>query len=174
MPLSLHAAYVPSALQMLGTARHLIDTAEKWCGETGTSEAELIGARIYEDMLPWCYQVKCVAEHTQGSIEGVREGVYSPDLDPPPTSFDALRKKIAGAVAAMEALTEDEMEGFMGQPMRFEFKGNGMDFTAENFLLSFSQPNFYFHCATAYDILRMKGAPVGKRDFMGRPRVVAS
>ena len=46
--------------------------------------------------------------------------------------------------------------------MRFEFKDRGMDFNAEDFLLTFSQPNFYFHCATAYNILRMKGLPVGK------------
>ncbi|ANY19568.1 hypothetical protein A6F68_01046 [Tsuneonella dongtanensis] len=173
MPLSLHAAYVPSALQMLGTARHLVDTAEKWCGESGCPEADLIGTRIIEDMLPFSYQVKCVAEHTQGSIEGIRKGVYSPDLNPPPDSFEALRTKLASAVEAMKALTEDEMEGFMGQPMRFEFRGNGMEFKAEDFLLSFSQPNFYFHCATAYDILRMKGVPVGKRDFMGRVRIAS-
>ncbi|WP_324262493.1 DUF1993 domain-containing protein [Altererythrobacter sp. H2] len=173
MPLSLHAAYVPGALQMLGTANHLLDKAEQWCEQTGCSEAEVIAARIHEDMLPFTYQVKCVAEHTQGSIEGVRQGVYSPDLNPPPATFAALRDKLAGAVAAMEALSEEDMEGFMGQPMRFEFKGSGLDFTAENFLLSFSQPNFYFHCATAYDILRMKGVPVGKRDFMGRVRIKA-
>ena len=171
MPLSLHAAYVPSALQMLGTARHLVDTAEKWCAGNATDGGEMIGARIFDDMLPWCYQVKCVAEHTQGSIEGVRNGLYSPDLNPPPTSFDALREKLGGAVQAMRALSEDEMEGFIGQPMRFEFKDRGMDFTAEDFLLSFSQPNFYFHCATAYNILRMKGVPVGKTDFMGRVRI---
>lgn len=174
MPLSLHAAYVPGALQMLGTANHLLDKAEQWCAETGCSEAEMIAARIHDDMLPFTYQVKCVAEHTQGSIEGVRQGVYSPDLNPPPATFGALRDKLAGAVAAMEALSVEDMEGFMGQPMRFEFKGSGMDFTAENFLLSFSQPNFYFHCATAYDILRMKGVPVGKRDFMGRVRIKAA
>jgi hypothetical protein len=40
-----------------------------------------------------------------------------------------------------------------------------------DFLLSFSQPNFYFHATTAYDILRWKGLPIGKRDFMGKPRV---
>ncbi|MDG5750613.1 DUF1993 domain-containing protein [Qipengyuania sp. XHP0211] len=171
MPLSLHAAYVPSALQMLGTARHLVGTAEKWCGENGVSEAEIIGARIIEDMLPWCYQVKCVAEHTQGAIEGVRAGVYSPDLNPPPTTFDALREKLSRAKDAMEALSEDDMEAFIGQPMRFEFKDRRMDFDAEDFLLSFSQPNIYFHCATAYDILRMKGVPVGKGDFMGRVRI---
>jgi len=171
MPLSLHAAYVPSALQMLGTANHLIDTAEKWCADNACEHSEFIGANIYDDMLPWSYQVKCVAEHTQGSIEGVRKGVYSPDLNPPPTSFDDLRTKLAGATEFMSALTEDEMEAMIGQPMRFEFKDRGMDFTAEDFLLSFSQPNFYFHCATAYNILRMKGVPVGKADFMGRVRI---
>ena len=39
-------------------------------------------------------------------------------------------------------------------------------YTAEGFLLSFSLPNFYFHATTAYDILRSKGVPLGKRDFM--------
>ena len=43
-------------------------------------------------------------------------------------------------------------------------------FLAEGFLLSLSLPNFYFHAATAYDILRFKGAPLGKRDFIGQIR----
>ena len=83
MPISLHAAYVPGALQMLGTARHLIDTAENWCAEHEHDHGDLIGARIFEDMLPFAYQVKSVAEHTQGSIEALSVGVYSPDLAPP-------------------------------------------------------------------------------------------
>lgn len=173
MPLSLHAAYVPSALQMLGTGQHLINKAEKWCEETGCDHGDVIGARLIDDMLPFTYQVKCIAEHTQGSIEGVRAGVYSPDLNPPPSSFADLRTKLAAATAAMEALDEAEMESWIGQDMRFEFKDARMDFTAENFLLSFSQPNFYFHAATAYDVLRMLGVPVGKRDFVGAPRLKA-
>ena len=48
-----------------------------------------------------------------------------------------------------------------------------LEFTVENFLLSFSLPNFYFHAATAYDILRWKGARIGKRDYMGRLRLKA-
>ena len=55
--------------------------------------------------------------------------------------------------------------------MQFSFGTAVMPFTAENFLLSFAQPNFYFHAATAYDILRSKGVKIGKRDFMGRPRL---
>ena len=56
--------------------------------------------------------------------------------------------------------------------MCFSMGDMRMDFTAEEFLLSFSQPNFYFHATTAYDILRWKGVPLGKRDFLGRPRII--
>lgn len=173
MPISLHAAFVPSALQMLGATDALIDKAESWCDETGCAHDEAIGARIHEEMFPFSYQVKSVAVHTAGAIDGVRAGVFSPDLTPPPEDFAGLRAAIAKARAALESVSEAEMEGFIGRPMRFEFRDFRLDFTAEDFLLSFSQPNYYFHAATAYDILRMKGVAVGKRDFMGRVRVAA-
>lgn len=173
MPISLHAAFIPSALQMLGTADHLIGKAESWCGETECAHGDVIGGRIHAEMLPFSYQVKSVAAHTAGAIEGVRAGVFSPDLMPPPDSFEGLRAAIGDARASLEALSEEEMEGFIGQPMRFEMRDFGMPFTAENFLLSFSQPNYYFHAATAYDILRMLGAKLGKRDFLGKLRLAA-
>jgi len=173
MPMTLHAAYVPSALQMLGTGQHLINKAEEWCTEQKCDPADVIGARLIEDMLPFTYQVKCIAEHTAGSIAGVQAGVYSPDLNPPPASFAELRTKLSDAAAVMEALDEAEMESWIGRDMRFEFKEARMDFTAEDFLLSFSQPNFYFHASTAYDILRKLGVGVGKRDFLGVPRLKA-
>ena len=37
--------------------------------------------------------------------------------------------------------------------------------------MSFSLPNFHFHATTAYDILRMKGVPIGKRDYLGQMRM---
>jgi hypothetical protein len=46
-----------------------------------------------------------------------------------------------------------------------------MPFTGANFLLSFSQPNFYFHATIAYAILRAQGVKLGKRDFIGIPRM---
>jgi len=53
----------------------------------------------------------------------------------------------------------------------FKLGANQMPFTTENFVLSFSLPNLYFHATTAYDILRMKGVPLGKRDFLGQMRM---
>jgi hypothetical protein len=28
-------------------------------------------------------------------------------------------------------------------------------------------PNLFFHCTTAYDILRVAGTEIGKKDFLG-------
>jgi hypothetical protein len=55
--------------------------------------------------------------------------------------------------------------------MIFQLRDFKIPFTAEGFIMSFSLPNFYFHATTTYDILRMKGVPLGKRDFMGQMRM---
>lgn len=171
MPLSLHAAFVPTASQIVTATRGLVDKAEGWCNDTGTDASLIIGCRLIEDMLAFDYQVKSVAVHTRGAIEGVRQGTFSPDMSEPPQSFDAMRAILDDASATLESVEESEMEGWIGQPMQFAFGDFKLPFTAENFLLSFSQPNFYFHAATAYDILRMKGVKLGKRDFMGPLRL---
>jgi uncharacterized protein len=171
MAFSLYAATVPSYLQILGAVSGLLVRAESFCTEKGIAPQELIQARLAEDMLPFAYQVKSTAVHSHGAIEGVRKGVFSPDMTPPPETFAALKTRIAETLAALRAIDVAEVDGFLGRDMRFSFGDRRMDFTAENFLLSFSQPNFYFHATTAYDILRWKGLPIGKRDFMGKPRV---
>jgi uncharacterized protein len=171
MVFSLYAAIVPSYLQILQAVSGLLVKAESFCTEKGIAPQELIQARLAEDMLPFAYQVKSTAVHSLGAIEGVRKGVFSPDMTPPPETFAALKTRIAETLAALRAIDVAEVDGFLGRDMRFSFGDRRMDFTAENFLLSFSQPNFYFHATTAYDILRWKGLPIGKRDFMGKPRV---
>jgi hypothetical protein len=57
--------------------------------------------------------------------------------------------------------------------MVFQLGERRLPFLVEDFLLSFSMPNFYFHTATAYDLLRLRGMPLGKRDYLGRLRLKA-
>lgn len=171
MTLSLYSAVVPNYVQILNAVAGLLDKAEAHCAEAGSDPDDLLKARLADDMLPFGYQVKSCSVHSIGAMEGVRAGVFSPDMTPWPTTVDGLRDSIKKALAAVEALTPDEVNGFVGRDMRFELGEMTMPFTAEEFLLSFSQPNFYFHAATAYDILRWKGVKLGKRDFMGRPRL---
>ncbi|MBV8144179.1 MAG: DUF1993 domain-containing protein [Gammaproteobacteria bacterium] len=171
MSFSLYDALIPSYQQTLGAVAGLITSAETLCAEQELPPEEIIDARLAPDMLPFSYQVKSTAVHSLGAIEGVRRGVFSPDMTPPPQTFAALKARIADTMRALEAIEPAEVERFMGRDMRFEFRERRLEFTAEDFLLSFSLPNFYFHAATTYDILRWKGAPIGKRDFMGRLRL---
>jgi hypothetical protein len=174
MSFSLYAATIPSYCQILESVGRLLGTAETWCAERSLAPKDIIDARLAEEMLPFAYQVKSTAVHSLGAIEGVRKGVFSPDMTPPPETFAALKARIADTLAKLSAIDAAEVDAFVGRDMRFAFGNRQLDFTAENFLLSFSQPNFYFHASTTYDILRWKGIPIGKRDFMGKPRTKPS
>lgn len=167
MSLSLHAATVPSMLQILGAGKGWLAKA----AASGIGEEEVVGARLIEDMLPFAYQVKSMAVHSQGAFEGVRRGLFSPDTSEPPATLAGLEARLDAAIAFLAGLSEEEVEAMREGAMRFESSAREMAFTVEDFLLSFSQPNFYFHATTAYGILRMKGVALGKRDYIGMPRI---
>ena len=171
MTISLHAALLPSFIQILESVRGLVTKAQEHCVECSSPEADIVGARLAEDMLPFAYQVKSAIAHSLGAIEGVRAGNFSPDLSPPPASFAELTEPLDAAIAALKAIDPAEVDGFVGRDMQFSMRDMVMPFTAENFLLSFSQPNFYFHATTAYAILRSLGVKLGKRDFLGHMRL---
>jgi hypothetical protein len=171
MAFSLFDATIPNFLQGIGAVRGLVGKAEAFCAETGTAPEEIIGARLIDDMLPFAYQVKSVAVHSQGAIEGVRKGQFSPDMSEPPASFAAMIERLDAAKAALEAVGRDEVEQFIGRDMAFVLGERRMEFTAETFLMTFSTPNFFFHATTAYAILRGKGVTIGKRDFIGQIRL---
>jgi hypothetical protein len=173
MTISLYAATVPSYRQTLEALAGLLAKAEDFCASNSVPEADVVQARLAPDMLPFAYQVKSACVHSLGAIEGVRKGVFSPDQTPPPETFAALQARLAETLAALEKVEAAEVESFVGRDMRFSFGTRHIDFTAENFLLSFSLPNFYFHATTAYDILRWKGVQIGKRDYLGRMRIKA-
>jgi hypothetical protein len=170
MPLSLYDVTVPAFRQTLTAVAGVIDKAQAHCAAKAVPERELIEARLSEDMLPFAYQVKSTAVHSVGALEALAKGAFSPDMTPPPTTFADLRHKIAGALQALAAFSPGDVDAYVGRDMLFTVRDFKIPFTAENFLLSFSLPNFYFHATTAYGILRSKGVALGKLDFMGPMR----
>ena len=65
----------------------------------------------------------------------------------------------------------DDVNALEGKDVVFQLGERRVPFVAEDFLLSFSVPNFHFHATTAYDLLRQRGMPLGKRDYLGRLRL---
>ena len=171
MTLSLYEATIPSYRQIAASVTKLVAKAAAHCAERNEPDTVLIEARLTHKMLPFGYQVKAVSEHSRGAIEAVRAKVFSPGPAKWPDSFAGLTALLQETDDFLARLDRAEVNNFVGQDVRFEFKDRREDFTAEEFLLSYAQPSFYFHAATAYDILRVQGLLIGKRDFIGLPRV---
>jgi uncharacterized protein len=100
----------------------------------------------------------------------VRTGVF----DAPPLigsmPFADLQAMVAQAETALAAFTPDEIDACAGKALDLQIGPRRLAFTAETYILSFALPNFHFHAVTAYDILRTRGVPIGKRDYEGRLR----
>lgn len=170
MNFSLYDALVPNWIQQLGAIFSLIEKAENHCKDKVIIEEELIYRSLAPDMYPFGYQVKSALTHSIGSIEAIRNGFFCPDRSPWSKSFAALRDQVDLAKFRLSEIDPGEINDFAGRDVRFEAGAYKAVFLAEDFLLSFAQPNFYFHCAIAYGILRAEGVTIGKVDFLGTMR----
>ena len=132
---------------------------------------EVVETRLHGDMLPFKFQIWSVSHHSRGAIEGVSKGAFAPPSQIPDIDYAGLQKVVADAQAALKALKPEDVNALEGRDVTFAIGNFKMPFTAEGFLMSFSVPNFHFHATTAYDILRSKGVPLGKRDYMGPMRM---
>jgi hypothetical protein len=101
-------------------------------------------------------------------MEAAKTGVFTPPSAKPDLDYAALQSLVTEAHNEVSVLTPEVVNALVGRDVTFKVGDRALPFTAEGFLMSFSLPNFFFHAATAYDILRHNGAPLGKRDFIGK------
>lgn len=167
MAISLYEASVMSYLQTLGAVGGYLEKGLAHCRDNSIAPEEIVETRLYPDMLPFRFQIQSVVHHSLGAIVGMKSGVFRPPADLPAHDYPALQALVVDARDALAKLSPEEVNGLEGADVIFEFRERKAPFTAEGFLLSFSLPNFHFHATTAYDILRAKGVPLGKRDFLG-------
>jgi hypothetical protein len=168
MAFSLYDATVANYLQILGGVSGVLDRGLAHFQENNIDPDTIVEARLAPDMLPFRFQIISVAQHSRGAIDGVQEGVFKPPAFKTPYDYAGLQGLVADTQKALSALTPEAVNGLGGKDVVFHLGQHQLPFTAEGFLMSFSLPNFCFHAATAYDILRTNAVPLGKRDFMGR------
>ena len=170
MSFSLFDVSIGTYKQILGSIEGVLNKGREHCEANGIDLKSVVETRLIEDMLPFRFQVISVAHHSLGAIQGVEAGVFGPprmsELD-----YAGLQALVSDTRAGLEQYSADVVDGFVGKTMEFKMGSMTMPFTAEDFLLTFSLPNFYFHATTTYDVLRMKGTDLGKRDFLGRMRM---
>lgn len=173
MAITLYDAFVPSCQQILGGLSGLIDAGKAHVKEHGLSDSELLDAKLADTMwaLPW--HVRACWMHSAYTFDQMPAGEFTPDFTSVPDSWDSMRVMVAEAQTKLKALHTDDVEAIADKTIGFVLGGKRlMEFKGQDFLLSFNQPNFYFHATTFYDILRHKGVALGKRDFLGTPRLI--
>jgi hypothetical protein len=173
LAISLYDVSVASYLQILGAVSGYLAKGREHCEKNGIDLGQIVETRLIADMLPFRFQVVAVAHHSLGAIQGIEAGVFRPPTVPD-LDYAGLEKLIASARSGLQSYKRETIDALEQKDVQFKLGERSMPFVARDFVLSFSLPNFYFHATTAYDILRMKGAPLGKRDFMGVPRIKAS
>jgi len=170
MSIALYDATIATYLQTLGALEGVLARGFDHCRDNAIDPQEILETRIHPDMLPFRFQVGSTISHSVGAIDAVRSGTYSPARTPE-LDYAGLQKAVSEARETLGKVTREEAESFIGKDTQFAFGGRSIPFLAQDILLTFSIPNFFFHSSMTYAILRAKGVPLGKRDFMGQMRI---
>ncbi len=170
MATSLYELSVPTFLQTVKAIGGFLDLAVRHCVTTRADPDDFVHARLFNDMAPFHFQIEAAWHHAVWGLEAVKTGVFAPPTLVGPVPFGDLQAMIGKAATALEAFTPDEVNSWAGKDLDLQIGPRRLSFTSETLILSFSLPNFYFHAVTAYDILRTRGVPLGKRDYEGRLR----
>ena len=171
MSISFYDASVGSYLQVLDAVDGVLKAGASHIEEAGLDAQEVVMTRLRDDMMPFHFQVVSVAHHSWGAVQGLQEGSFSPPSFALDKDYAGLQALVSEAREGLAGLATGEVEALAERSIVFKLGKNELPFTSENFLLSFSLPNFYFHATTTYGILRMLGAPLGKMNFIGQMKM---
>lgn len=171
MAISLYDVSVTNFLQVLGAVDGFLAKARTHFESHAIPLQDIVETRVAEDMLPFAFQIVSVAHHSAGALKGAAAGVFGPPGPVGPLDYDGLQALVKSAIADLKALTPEAVNALEGKDMVFKIGERAMPFTVEGFLQSFSMSNLQFHAATAYGILRGRGVPLGKRDYLGAMRM---
>ena len=171
MSLSLYDLSVSSYLQTLGGVSNVLAKGRQYAEENGVELDDIVSYRLRDDMAPFSFQVISVWHHSLNAVKGLKEGLFQPPPKMGAMDYAGLQALVSDAMAGLQGESREAIDALVDTPMTFRMGSTEIPFTATNFILSFSLPNFYFHATTAYDILRVQGVPLGKMDYLGALRM---
>jgi hypothetical protein len=173
IPLSnLYDVALPVFRQTLGSVAGVLEKGAAFARETGIDTADLLNARLYDDMNPLAFQVAQSVTNSMGAVRKLRGEQDVPFL----TTYDSYAEaqaSVAEGIAYLAAVKPGDLDGAADREVIFKFPNGQLRFNGQGYLMSFALPNFYFHAATAYGVLRHKGVPLGKRDFLGELQLLS-
>ena len=162
----MYTASAPVFVQFLKGLSGILDKAEAHCTAKKCDPLNFTGARLIADMFPLTRQVQIATDFAKG-VTARLAGVDVPAWEDNEKTIPELKARIAKAIAFVESIKPAQIDGSEDRKIELKVGGNPMVFNGQQYVLMFGMPNFYFHTAAAYSILRANGVDIGKRDFMG-------
>jgi hypothetical protein len=166
MSLSMYQASLPVFIRMLGNLSAILDKAAAHAEAKKIDPAFLIRDRLAPDMLPFSFQVQTATDTAKGCAARLA-GIEAPSFADTEATFPELKERIAKTLTFLKSVTAAQIDGSEERPITLKMRAGELKFQGQDYLLHFALPNFYFHVATAYSILRHNGVELGKADFLG-------
>jgi hypothetical protein len=166
MSLSMYQASVPAFLQMLNNLSAILAKAEAHARSRRIDPEVLLNYRLAPDMFPFIRQIQIAADLAKGAAARLA-GVEVPRHDDTEKTFADLKARITNTATFVESIQPSDIDGSEDRDITLTLGEHTMNFKGQPYLVNFVLPNFYFHCTTAYLILRHCGVELGKRDFIG-------
>jgi len=163
---SLYEISVPIFIHSLQVLSHLLTKAESFAKEKGIPESDITSARLAPDMLPLTFQINTCSNSAKNALVRVAGTTAVPMEDKKEATFAELQDRIAKTIDLLKESDAKAFEGKEDEEVVMKFSSGERKFTGQSYLTTFAIPNFYFHMSTTYAILRMKGVPLGKQDFL--------
>ncbi len=168
MTISMYQASVPRFVNILGNLSKILDKTQAHIDAKKIADATLTGDRMFPDMLPMTSQVQIACDTAKGVVARL-SGVDAPAFEDNETTLAELKTRIAKTIAFIQSVPAARIDGTEDKAIVTKRGDKETHYTGMQFLLGHAVPNFYFHVATTYNILRHNGVEIGKRDYLGNP-----
>jgi len=156
--------YDSSAPVLINVMRNMRNWLDKAAAEK--DEAELVNARLAEDMRPLTAQYQMASDSAKNAI-GRLTGIEAPSMPDTESTFAELRERCDKTIAFIESVDRAAFDGAEEREVVMKFpNGMGYRWNGADYLRGFVLPNIYFHATTAYAIMRAAGVSLGKPDFL--------
>ena len=163
--ISMYQASVPVFVRALNNLVHVLKKGEAHAKAKNADPDSLLQQRLIFDMLPLVKQVQIACD--MGARGAARlAGAEPQSFEDNEKTFAEVYSRIERARAYIQSFKSEQIDGSEDRHISFKTRNGEQKFTGIEYLQQFTLPNLFFHCTTAYDILRVAGTELGKGDFI--------
>lgn len=168
MSIGMYQLAIPPVVRALENLRHILARGAAHCEARKIDPSALIQFRLYPDMRPLTFQVQVACDMAKGCVARLSGG-EAPKFEDNEQTFADLESRIDRTLAYLRGIKAEQIDDTEEKPVTLKTPRGDLNFQGLAYVQGFVLPNVYFHCATAYNILRHNGVEVGKMDFLGKP-----